>query len=433
VKPVAQHLADCLALVVPLPAVQVCLADALGCVLAADVHSRVSLPPFDNSSMDGYAVVVADLAGASEASPVVLPVAGDLPAGAAATQALAAGTAVRIMTGAPVPVGTEAVVPVEWTDAGVARVGVMRQPESAQNIRRVGEDVITGDLLVAAGTSLTSRHIGLLAATGHDVVVVHRRPRVVVMSTGSEIVPPGGPLEPGQIYDSNSFALAAAVTEAGGVATRVGAVDDDARVLMAILQQHLPSADVVVTTGGVSAGAYDTVKEVLSRLGTVRFDKVAMQPGMPQGMGRVGVDGQGVDGQGVEGQGVDGLGVEGQSADRSVPILTLPGNPVSAVVSFEVFVRPVIRTLLGERNVQRPTVAARAGIGWRSPPGKRQYVRVRLSGQDGARVVEPVGGHGSHLVADLSQADALAVVPEDVTAVEAGDELTCLLLERGRP
>ena len=417
-KAVAEHLADCLAVVDQLPPLDVSLIEALDCVLTVDAYSRVSLPPWDNSSMDGYAVVVADLVGASEGSPVELPVVGDVPAGAEQTHPLVAGSAVRIMTGAPVPAGTEAVVPVEWTDAGVARVRVHRQPSVAQNIRRAGEDVIAGDLLVRSGTRLTPRHLGLLAATGHSRVRVHPRPRVVVMSTGSEIVAPGRQLVGSQIFDSNSYALAAAVADAGGIPIRVGAVDDDAGTLLATLEDQLARADVVVTTGGVSAGAFDVVKEVLSRLGTVSFDKVAMQPGMPQGVGTV--SRRQLD-DGAVGDGPPG-----------VPIFTLPGNPVSAYVSFEVFVRPALRKMLGEAELHRPAVRARAATGWASPAGKRQFVRVHLVATDRGPVVTPVGGQKSHLVADLSQANALAVVAEDVTRVGAGDELTCLLLERGR-
>lgn len=412
-RSVDEHLADILAAVHPLPAIDVALPDALDCVLAAPVDSTVDLPRFDNSSMDGYAVVAADVASASEPEPVVLPVVGDLPAGVREVPAMAQGSAVRIMTGAPVPPGAEAVVPVEWTDAGTVRVAITRPAEAGRNIRRVGEDVVRGERLVEPGTRLTPRHLGLLAATGHDRVRVHPRPRVVVMSTGSELVEPGRRLRDGQIHESNSYALAAAVADTGAIAYRAPMVTDDARSFVDALEDQLVRADAVVTTGGVSAGAYDTVKEVLSRLGTVRFDKVAMQPGMPQGFGTVG--------DRVRGDGTTGT-----------PIFTLPGNPVSSYVSFEVFVRPALRAMLGESVVHRPLVPAVAARGWTSPAGKRQFARVRVQQTTDGLTVEPVGGQGSHLVADLSVADALAVVPEHVTRVEAGDTVRCMLLERGR-
>lgn len=412
-RSVDEHLADCLALVRPLPALALDLGNALDCVLTRDVVSGVRLPPFDNSGMDGYAVVTADVAGASVGSPVVLPVVGDLPAGATRVEQLVAGTAVRIMTGAPVPPGTGAVVPVEWTDRGTERVRIDRAPADGQNVRAAGDDVEPGDLLLRAGTRLSPRHIGLLAAAGHARVTVRPRPRVVVMSTGRELVEPGRPLAFGEIFDSNSYALAAAVTDAGAVAHRVAMVDDDPGALVEALEVQLGRADLLITTGGVSAGAYDTVKEVLSGLGTVRFDRVAMQPGMPQGVGTLG---------------------DRRQDDGSVgtPIFTLPGNPVSAFVSFEVFVRPALRVMLGETELQRPLVTAAATRSWSSPAGKRQFARVLVEGEPDDRTVRPVGGQRSNLVADLAGSNALAVVGEDVTAVAEGDRVECLLLERGR-
>lgn len=404
---VEEHLARCLAAVAPLPPIDLALLEALDCVLAEDVVARVPLPAFDNSSMDGYAVHVEDVASATEEHPVVLPVVADLAAGASEALPLVRGSAVRIMTGAPTPPATGAVVPVEWTDGGVAKVTIRRSPRPGQNLRRAGEDVVPGELLISAGTRLAPRHVGLLAAAGHDRVRVRPRPRVIVLSTGSELVEPGRPLGFGQIYESNGHALTAAALDVGAFAVRAGIVPDDPRLLMSTLEDHLVRADLVLTSGGVSAGAYDTVKEVLSRLGTVRFDRVAMQPGMPQGFGTIGPD--------------------------DTPIFTLPGNPVSSYVSFEVFVRPALRKMLGESQLHRPTVTATVTEGWTSIPGKRQFVRVELTRDDaGQAFVHPVGGHGSHLVADLAHANALAVVPEETTRVVPGDTLRCMVLERGR-
>jgi molybdopterin molybdotransferase len=408
VRPVEEHLAECLAAVNVLPARDVPLLDALDCLLDEDVVAGVDLPSFDNSAMDGYAVRVRDVASASPADPVVLPVAGDVPAGSGVRLELAEGTAIRIMTGAPLPAGTEAVVPVEWTDRGTTTVAIEQPPAEGQFLRAAGEDVTRGEVVLRRGTRIGPRQVGLLAAVGRATVRAHPRPRVAVLSTGSELVPPGEPLGPGQIHDSNGYAIAAAAAELGAAARHVGLVADDAESFLAALQAELATADLVVTTGGVSAGAYDTVKEVLSQVGGVTFTKVAMQPGMPQGFGAVGPAG--------------------------TPIFTLPGNPVSSMVSFEVFVRPVLRRLFGETELHRPTVVARAGAGWTSPAGKRQFVRARFASpfDDGTPVVVPVGGQGSHLVADLADAACLAVVPAEVTAVRVGDELTCMLLDRVR-
>ena len=400
-----EHLALCLGSVGPLAVVELSLLDALDCILADDVTSTVDLPGFDNSSMDGYAVVVADVESASVANPVRLTVVGDLAAGATTTRPLQPATAVRIMTGAPVPPGTGAIVPVEATDGGVEWVQVSAAAPAGQHIRPAGDDVRVGQALLRVGQRLGPRHLGLLAAAGIDRVRVRPRPRVVVVSTGSELVDAGRRVGFGQVSDSNGYALTAAVLEAGAIAYRAGIVADDAKALTTALEDQLVRADVIITSGGVSAGAYDTVKEVLSTLGTVDFERVAMQPGKPQGFGTIG----------------DG-----------VPIFTLPGNPVSSYVSFEAFVRPCLRKMMGETQLQRDLVPARAGTHWSSPVGKRQFVRVVLRRGDDGTIVVPVGGHGSHLVADLAAANALAVVPEGVTEVLTGDILRCMLLDRHR-
>ena len=404
-KSVDDHLAACLAAVRPLPPVPTALLDALGLVLAEQVTSPVDLPAFANSSMDGYAVRVADVAAAGPGGPVALPVGADLAAGVARVAALQAGTADRIMTGAPVPPGADAVVPVEWTDAGTARVTVHRAPRPGQYVRLPGEDVRAGQVLLDAGTRLNPRHLALLAAVGRATVTARPRPRVVVLSTGSELTAPGEPLAPGRIHDANGYGLVAAARSLGSPARHGGIVADRPEEVLAALLAATADADVVVTSGGVSAGAYDTVKEVLRDLGTVDFEKVAMQPGMPQGFGTLG--------------------------ERGVPIFTLPGNPVSSMVSFEVFVRPVLAALAGLGAQAAPVLDAVAGRAWTSPAGKRQFVRARVDRRDGVLVVTPVGGQGSHLVADLAHATCLAVIPEDVTEVAEGDPVHCLPLEWG--
>jgi molybdopterin molybdotransferase len=405
---VEEHLSRCLAAVGPLPVVDLPLLDALGHVLAGDATSAVELPGFDNSSMDGFALRAADVAGAGADAPTRLAVSGEVAAGGGRPERLAPGTAVRIMTGAPLPDGADSVVPVEWTggwtdgDAAAGVVAVRQAPDAGAFVRRAGEDVSPGEVVVAAGTVLTARHLSLLAATGHAALAVHRAPRVAVLSSGSELVPPGRPLGFGQVHDSNGYGLAAAATALGAQARYLGIVPDDAAAVRAALAEAAAGGDLLLTSGGVSAGVYDVVKEALTELGGVRFDRVAMQPGMPQGFGTI-----------------DGT-----------PVLTLPGNPVSSMVSFEVFVRPVLRALAGVPvPAQRREVIATAAVGWSSPAGRRQFVRGVLSPGESGPVVAPVGAQGSHLVADLAAATCLAVVPEDVTRVSPGDVLRCLPLE----
>ncbi|WP_345285427.1 molybdotransferase-like divisome protein Glp [Streptomyces gulbargensis] len=418
---VDEHLADILATVRPLEPIELQLLDAQGCVLVEDVTVPAALPPFDNSSMDGYAVRVADVAGATEEFPAVLTVIGDVAAGAGGLPTVGPGEAARIMTGAPLPPGAEAVVPVEWTDGGTGggaaagmrsartapegaggTVRVHRSAEARAHVRAAGSDVKAGELALAAGTVLGPPQIGLLAAIGRGTVKVRPRPRVVVVSTGSELVQPGEELGPGQIHDSNSFALAAAARDAGALAYRVGAVTDDADALRDMIEDQLIRADLIVTTGGVSVGAYDVVKEALSADGQVDFRKLAMQPGKPQGFGAVGPE--------------------------QVPLLALPGNPVSSYVSFELFVRPAIRALRGLEDLHRPRVRAEltADGPLTSPAGRRQFLRGTYDAQAGT--VTPVGGAGSHLIAALARADALIVVPEESESVAPGQELDVVLL-----
>jgi molybdopterin molybdotransferase len=403
VRSVEEHLQRVLAGVVPLSPLDVTLLDARGCVLAEDVTAPWPLPPFDNSAMDGYAVRIADVQAASDGKPVTLRVIDDVPAGYRASVDVREGTAIRIMTGAPLPEGAEAVVPVEWTDAGMPEVTISRDVSFGQHVRRRGDDVSLGDVVATSGTVLGPREIALLAAVGRGRVSVHPQPRVVILSTGNELVEPGTPLQPGLITDSNGVTIAAAVQEAGAIAYRVGPVPDDAPTLLSTLEDQLVRADLIVTTGGVSAGAYDTVKAVLSRLGTVEFTKVAMQPGMPQGHGSLGPE--------------------------STPIFTLPGNPVSAYVSFEVFVRPVLRRMLGHQRIYRPVVRAVLTETLMSPAGKRQFARGHLAVEDGRYVVRPAGGQGSHMLGALSQANCLVVVPEDVSEVKPGTALAVLRLD----
>ncbi|HVF19778.1 MAG TPA: gephyrin-like molybdotransferase Glp [Mycobacteriales bacterium] len=403
-RSVDEHLRQVLDTVAPLGLIELPLLDAHGCVLGQPVTADVALPRFDNSSMDGYAVRFADVSRAAPETPVTLPVVGDIAAGSSTGISVQPGLCARIMTGAAMPAGADCVVPLEWTDGGLAQVRITRAPKPGDYVRRAGEDVQAGRQVLSAGTLLAAPQIGLLAALGHQRALVHPPPRVVVISTGSELVEPGETPGPGQIVDSNGYALAAAAHEAGAVPYRVGIVADDPRRLTEVIEDHLIQADVVVTSGGVSVGAYDVVKDVLGRLGDVTFARVAMQPGMPQAFGTIGPD--------------------------RTPVFGLPGNPVSALVSFEVFVRPALRRMLGAEPLGRPQVPAVLTAAVTSPPGKRQYLRVRVE-HDGARwVASPVGGTGSHLLAPMAASNGLAVVPEDVTEVAAGQTLTTWMLER---
>jgi molybdenum cofactor synthesis domain-containing protein len=355
--------------------------------------------------MDGYAVVAADLVTASPESPVTLTVGGDIAAGDSGDLVVAPGRTVRIMTGAPMPAGADAVVPVERTDGGTDTVAVAGAVDVGSFIRRAGEDVAVGAVVAHAGDVVTERSVPVLASVGRASVHVVRRPHVVIISTGDELVEAGHQLEHGQIVDSNGVMLVGLARAAGASAWRTPRSHDRDDEFRAVLDAALREADVVVTSGGVSMGAYDTVKAVLSRSGEVDFVKVAQHPGMPQGSGRLG--------------------------DRRVPIVTLPGNPVSSFISFELYVRPLIRRLMGKSDVTRPTEPAVCLEAFGSPSGKTQYARGMLEVRpDGTRAVRPVGGQGSHVVGGLAQADALIVVPPEVSQVEAGDVVSVIDLLR---
>jgi molybdopterin molybdotransferase len=403
-QPVEDYLSDVLAVVRPLAPRELRLDEAGGGVLAQDLAAAWPLPPFDNSGMDGYAVLAADVAAATPEQPVTLPVRGEVPAGDTGQHNLAPGTCLRIMTGAPVPVGADAVVPVEWTDAGAASAGqvvIRRAPEPGNAVRRLGGDAVPGDVLLTAGTRLGPAQIGLLAAAGCGTVTVRPRPRIAVMSTGNELIEPGRPVIPGQIWESNSRMLTAAAQQAGFAARRLPIVPDDKAAVLAAIEDALTEADLLVTTGGVSMGGeYDVVKAALHDLGTVSFRKVAMQPGMPQGFGVVGSAG--------------------------TPIFTLPGNPVSAYVSFQLFVRPAAGVLQGlspERLAVRRAVLTGPA---RSPAGRRSFLRGTLDAAAGT--VAPVSGQGSHQLASLARANALISVPEAVTGLPEGTEVDVLVL-----
>jgi molybdopterin molybdotransferase len=400
---VEEHLARILDAIEPLPDFPQPLMETMGLAAAENVVSSIDLPSFDNSAMDGYAVRAADVATATEEAPVHLPVVGEIGAGQARLLALSPGTAAKIMTGAPVPEGSDCVVPYEWTDRGVAQVRITRAADVGAHVRSTGEDVSAGDLLIESGTVLGPRHLGLLASVGRATVRSRPRPRVVILSTGSELREPGTELGPDSIYDGNSWLLAASARRAGAIAYRVGIVPDEPRAFLDALQDQLVRADLVVTSGGVSQGDFDVVKEALQPLGSVWFGPVAMQPGKPQGFGVVGED--------------------------RIPIFTLPGNPVSSYISFEMFVLPALRKLMGKAPYSRPETRARLTHGIASPEGKRQFLRGSFERGRGGPTVAPVGGAGSHLIGGLADSNALIVVPEDTTNVPAGEMVQVLALD----
>ncbi|RSN47616.1 molybdopterin molybdenumtransferase [Amycolatopsis sp. WAC 04197] len=379
------------------PVIRLPLASAAGLVLAEDVRAGVSLPPFDNSAMDGYAVRAEDVAEV----PVTLPVAEDIPAGRVDSTKLEPGTAHRIMTGAPLPPGADAVVMVEHTDGGVTDVRILRTAVLGAHIRRRGEDVVEGTVALSAGTVLGPAQLGLAAAVGLAEVPVYRPLKVLVVSTGTELVDAPEPLRHGQIYESNSIMLASAIRALGCEAEVVRSVVDDVDEFRSVIEPRLAEADLLVTSGGVSAGAYEVVKDALTGQG-VEFRKVAMQPGGPQGCGHW----------------------------NGVPVVTLPGNPVSVLVSFEAFLRPALLAAMGHAGVDRQRVRARLTEAMTSPAGRRQFRRGFYTHSEGevTGIVGPRGGPGSHLLASFTQANCLIVLPEDVDSAEQGDEVDVLLL-----
>lgn len=442
-KAVDEYLNQVLAQVKPLPPTLMPVAEALGATLAEDVSARFPVPPFTNSAMDGFAVRACDLPdvledtssptagtdktreaadfaarsetqlpsapgddGAQKTLPLTLPVEADIAAGDNADYRLSAGHAMRIMTGARMPAGADTVIKVEDTTLPAGplalpkEVTIVRCPRAGANVRKAGEDAAIGDLVLEAGTELTPAALSSAVSIGYSELPVYRRPRVAVISTGLELRPAGASLKGAQIPDSNSVLLEALLRRQDAVVSGVYSSDDEPEVFAKTLQQAAQGADLIVTTGGVSAGAYDVVKQV-GLSGGLAFTKVAMQPGKPQGFGTIAAP--------------DGV---------TVYVATLPGNPVSVFVSFHVFVRPILAALAGkEGRAALQTRAATTTVAWKSPAGKRQFVPVHLT--EAQRVgdtptITPTHrlGARSHFVASLHQANALAIVPEEVTQVD---------------
>lgn len=402
-RTVEEQRARVLEAVTVLPVETVGLAEAAGRTLAADVRARHDLPGDDNSSMDGFAVRFADVEGADTGTPVVLRVVADLPAGSADDPAFGPGEAVRIMTGAPIPTGADAVVPFEDTAGGLADslglIEVRRAPAaSGAFIRRRGGDVRAGEVVLTAGERLGPFARAAAAAAGVDRVEVRRRPRVAVVSTGSELVPPGVAPGRGQTPDSNATLLASLVADADADVVLVAHVTDEAGAIDDVLA-HAAEVDVVVFSGGVSAGAYEPVRQALSD--RIAFEKVAMQPGKPQAFGRL---------------------------DDGRLVFGLPGNPVSVAVSFEVFVRPALLRLQGRAVIDRRRARLTASETWTTPPGRRQYLPAVVDLVAGTVRPATPGGSGSHLAASLARAEAFAIVPAEVASVAVGDPVDVMLI-----
>lgn len=398
---VSDHLSRVLDTAHPLPPLEVRLADAVGCVLAHDVRSEIDVPSRDLAGQDGYAVRSRDVEGAGPGRPVELRVLDEVRAGASNPGALVDLTAMKIASGAPLAAGADAVVPLDDTDRGQAVVQVFSGVRAGANIRHAAGDVSEGEVVLRAGVRIDARHIALLAGIGQNRVSVHPRPRVVVVSVGDELIEPGRTGSDSSVFDANGHALATAVQAAGGSTFRVAAVPDERTELRETLEDQLVRADLIITTGGLSYGANDTVKDVLSPLGTVRFDNVLISPGRQFGVGEF---------------------------EDSTPILCLPGDPVSAQIGFEVFVRPALLMMAGYAEIYRPTVPAKLTAAWRSPAGRREFVPAVLSGRPGNYEVTPTGPPGTMHLSALARANALLVIPQDREYLSPGTDLNCMVL-----
>jgi len=412
--PVEEALKQILALVRPLDLESAPILDALNRVLGEEIRAEYDIPPFANSAMDGYAVLASDTAGASQEAPATLRIIGNVAAGYTSDLVVTSGTAVRIMTGAPVPAGADAVVRFEDTDEGRrlqgemdagrerTEIAVYVPAEPRLNVREAGEDVRAGEVVLAAGAVLRSQEIGLLASLGRPIVQVHRKPRVAILATGDELLEITEPMRPGKIRNSNEYSNAALVQLYGGVPVRLGIARDNVEdlkgKLRAGLDQHV---DMFITSAGVSVGDYDVVKEVLGSMGQMNFWQVRMKPGKPLAFGTI----------------------------EGVPLIGLPGNPVSAMVSFEQFVRPAMRVMQGRIALQKQTVTVTLDEDISNKSGRRHFTRAIVTERDGAYYATTTGEQGSGILTSMVRANALVVIPEDVRHVAKGESATAQMLD----
>ena len=389
------------------------LLECLGQVLAVDIASPLDLPPMANSAMDGYAVRQEDIRNASAAHSSQLDVIGLVAAGMVSSQTVIPGTAIRIMTGAPMPGGADTVVPFEETDEMERRasarpldqIAIRADLPTGSNVRPSGEDVREGQLVLEMGTVVRSAEIGVMASLGLARVKVIRRPLVSILSTGDELVAVGQPLEPGKIYDSNAASVAASVTASGGLPRILGIARDNLEDMHLKLGEAAGS-DLLITSAGVSKGDYDMVKDVLEQRGDIDFWSVRMRPAKPLAFGHLRGDG-----------------------GAKIPLLGLPGNPVSAMVAFEMFARPAIRTMLGKGRLGRPTLEGVLTGPIHNGDGRRVYARVEVEKRDGTYYATPTGPQGSNILTSMSRANGLAICPADVPAKAAGERVRIIMLD----
>lgn len=399
---VEEALARVLAAFEPLPPERKPILEALGQVLAEDIFAEMDIPPLANSAMDGYAVRCEDTDGASPDHPRRLRVVADLAAGYVLEVPIQPGTAVRIMTGAPVPPGAGAVIPFEEVERDGDDILVFRPYSYHKNIRAAGEDVHAGQKVLAKGTVLRPQEIGMLAALGRQEALVHRRPRVAILSTGDEVIAVDAPWQPGKIRDANSYSNAAQVLRYGGIPLRLGIARDDIADLTAKIRAGLEQgADLFLTSGGVSVGDFDVVKQVLAAEGEMAFWRVRMKPGKPLAFGHI----------------------------RGVPLLGLPGNPVSAMIAFELFARPAILKMLGRTQLDKPTVEAILLDEIKRKDDRRHYLRVSLEERDGTYYARLTGDQGSGILLSMVLAQGLAIIPEDVDHLPAGSRVRVMMLD----
>jgi molybdopterin molybdotransferase len=392
----------------PLSSETVPLVQALERVLASDVRADIDVPPFANSAMDGYAVRGADIQSARADEPVTLRIVGEVPAGGTTDTAVEHGTAIRIMTGAPIPPQADTVVPFEETDEGrsdslhrQALVRIFKPVPVGASVRAAGEDIHAGTIVVRHGTLIRAAEIGVLATVGAASVQVYRRPRVAILATGDELVDVDEQPGPGQIRNANGYANAAQVIGAGGEPLQLPIARDTEAELNDRLNQALAwGADLFLTSGGVSVGDYDVVKKVLQQRGSMEFWRVKMKPGKPVAFGNIG----------------------------GVPLLGLPGNPVSAMIGFELFGRPALLKMQGREGYARPTIRATFTGTLTDRADRRQYVRVRIEQRDGEFLAHLTGEQGSGVLTSMMYADGLMIVPEGITRVESGMQLPVLML-----
>jgi molybdopterin molybdotransferase len=402
----------------PLEPERVPILEALGRTLAEDVYADEDIPSRANSSMDGYAVLSADTAAASRGGPVRLRVVGELAAGYVTEAEVTPGTAIRIMTGAPIPPGADAVVRVEDTGAEGEWVDVFAGAEAGQYVRPAGEDVRQGELVLQRGTPVRPQEIGMLATLGHKEVLVVRRPRVAILATGDEVVEIDAPLTPGKIRNANSYSNAAQVIKWGGIPIMLGIARDRVQELTEKIKAGLAQeVDLFLTSGGVSVGDFDMVKGVLAAEGEINFWRVRMKPGKPLAFGHLNLPSR----------------RGGMEGGRVVPVLGLPGNPVSVMVSFEMFVRPAILKMLGLTKWGRPTVEATLVDEVKHKDNRRHYLRVRLEKgkeeHEGKYRAYLTGEQGSGILSSMVKANALAIIPEDWTHAPAGARVQVMMLD----